>query len=326
MKICVFGAGAIGGHLAFQLAQAGAEVSVVVRGDNLTAIRRDGLILRTEAGERSCRVAASDDARELGPQELVLVTVKAPALPQIAQSMVPLLDAETPVLFVTNGIPWWYYYQHGGPLDGTRLPRVDPGDAVWNAVGPQRAIGGIAMSACTVVAPGVVEVKGGERPMVLGEPNGVLTPRVERIAALLRQAGFPTEVTERIRDRIWAKLLMNLGSGPMAVLAPVPLQQLFAEAPCLDARYRIFAEGQAIAEAMGCRVDVDVDATTRQAQGSAHIPSIAQDVLRGRMLELDAMFRVPLEMGRAKGVSTPTLDLLVTLAMLKARAAGIYDG
>ena len=206
MKVCVFGAGATGGHFAGMLSRAGHEVSVVVRGANLQAIRDNGLQLLTDDGPVVAMVKASDDARELGPQDVVLVSLKSHALPQAADGIAALLGPGTPVVFLQNGIPWWYYHGLGGDQGGRRLPRIDPGDALWNAVGPQRAIGGITSSACTVVAPGVVEVKGGNRPLVLGEPDGSDSARLRTVAAMFREAGFPAETTPAIRDAIWTKL------------------------------------------------------------------------------------------------------------------------
>lgn len=319
MKIGVFGAGATGGHFAALLAaRAGAEVSVVVRGATLEAVRRRGLRLRTDEGEIQASVRASDDARELGPQDLVLVTLKSYALSDAATAIAPLLGPQTPVLFLQNGIPWWYHHGQGGAQEGRRLPELDPGDALWNAVGPQRVIGGVTSSACTVREPGVIEVKGGNRELTLGEPDGQDTPRLRQTADALRNAGFPVQTTATIRDAIWTKLALNLGSGPMAVLAPVPLRDLYAEQALVDARFRILAEVAATAMAVGSRTDIDLTGQMAFARHSPHVPSIAQDAAAGRRIELEGMFLAPLRMARECGVSTPTLDLLVALAKVKA--------
>jgi 2-dehydropantoate 2-reductase len=324
MKVCVFGAGATGGHFAVLLARAGAEVSVVVRGANLAAIAAAGITLRTDDGPLHAAVRASDDAHALGVQDLVLVTLKSHALPAAAEAIGALLGEHTSVVFVQNGIPWWYHHGVGDASQGRRLHALDPGDALWNAVGPARVIGGVTSSACTLAAPGIVEVRGGNRKLSLGEPDGSDTPRLQAIAALFREAGFPAETTGAIRDAIWAKLALNLGSGPLGVLAPVPLRDMFAEQVLVDARTRIQAEVAAIAEAMGCTLHLDVAAHMAFVRQSAHLPSIAQDAAAGRKLEIEAMFCAPLRMARDKGVATPTLDLLVALCTLKARAAGLY--
>ncbi|MCW5654363.1 2-dehydropantoate 2-reductase [Hydrogenophaga sp.] len=324
MKIAVFGAGATGGHFAALLARAGAEVSVVVRGATLAAVRQAGLTLRTDHGELQASVQASDDARELGPQDLVLVTLKSHALADAADAMAPLLGVRTPVVFLQNGIPWWYHHAEGGLREGRRLPALDPRDRLWQAIGPERVIGGVTSSACTVVAPGVIEVRGGNRPLTLGEPSGQDTERLRTTAAVLRDAGFPVEATAAIRGAIWAKLAQNLASGPMGVLAPVPMKELFAEQVLIDARLRIQAEVTAIALAEGCSMSMDFGAQMAFVRQSSHVPSIAQDAAEGRRMELESMFLAPLRLAREHGVATPTLDLLVALATLKARALGLY--
>ena len=325
MQVCVFGAGATGGHFAASLARAGVDVSVVVRGANLQAIRSHGLRLRADAGEFTARVRASDDAALLGPQDVVLLTLKSHALPGTAAQVAQLLGPRTAVVFLQNGIPWWYFHGHGGRDEGRRLPHIDPGDAVWNAVGPQRAIGGITSSACTLSAPGLVEVRGVNQPVVLGEPDGSDTARLRSIAELFRAAGFPVEVSATIRNAIWSKLSLNLGSGPLAVLAPVPLNAMFANATMVATRLRIQAEVAAIAAAMGCEVQGDPGAQLALVQRSPHVPSIGQDAAAGRRLELETMFLAPLRMARELGIATPTLDLLVELCVLKARASGLYS-
>lgn len=325
MKICVFGAGGVGGHVAALLAHAGADVSVVARGAHLQAIRDHGLTLRTDDGEIQAKVAASNDTKDLGVQDFVIVTVKAPALTEVAQSLAPLLGPDTAVAFAMNGIPWWYFHAHGGAHEGKRLPRIDPGDIMWNAVGPQRVIGAVVSSACEVIAPGIVEVKGGNRPMAIGNPDGSITPRLECLAAWLTRACIPVECTVDIRDRIWSKLILNLGSGPMSALAPVTLRELYAEPACVDARRRILSEAIAIAEAMGRKVAIDWDRQLDFARDSRHRVSIGQDFDLHRQPEIAAMLIAPLDMARMVGVETPTLDILVALATLKAKALGIYQ-
>jgi 2-dehydropantoate 2-reductase len=322
MKVCVFGAGAIGGNLAARLAATDAEVSVIARGEQLAAIKANGITVETpEKPSLQARVAASADARELGPQDLVIVTVKAPALPDVAKGIGPLLKSETPVLFVMNGIPWWYFHAHGGPFEGRRLPLIDPGDAIWNAVGPQRAIGAVIYSSNTVLRPGVVRNVSGRVHLVIGEPDGRRTERVEMVARVLTAGGAKVEISTRMRDDVWIKLLANMASNPLTFLAQSALGDVFAEPVCVDAVKTIAAEAAAIAKALGCDVALDVDKAFTGA--SRHKPSIVQDLERGRPLELDAMFTVPHEFGKMLGVPTPTLDLMVALMKLRAKSAGL---
>jgi 2-dehydropantoate 2-reductase len=326
MRICIFGAGAIGGHLAGRAAKGGAEVSVVARGAQLEAFRRGGLVVRAPDGTIEARVRASDTPAELGPQDAVIVTVKAPALPSVARAIRPLLGPQTPVAFAMNGIPWWYFYAHSGAEEAHRLPAIDPGGAVWEAVGPERAVGGVIYSACTVVAPGVVEVASTGDRLVLGEPDGSRSARLDAIAGPLRAGGLRVDATDRIRDAVWSKLLLNLVAGPLCLLAHAGQRDVMQEPACAEAARRILDEGAAIARAVGCTPRYDPDRIVASAAGLAHKPSIVQDLERGRPMEIDALFTAPLELARAAGVPTPVLDLLVALVKVRAREAGLYTG
>jgi 2-dehydropantoate 2-reductase len=324
MRICVYGAGAIGGHLAVRYSRGGADVSVLARGPHLAAIQRDGLTVHTSAGELHARVRASDDPAALGPQDAVVVTVKAPALPAVAAGIGPLLRPETSVAFVMNGIPWWYFHALQGPLEGRRLPRIDPGDALWQAVGPERAIGGVVYAASAVIAPGVIELENPNARVVFGEPDGRMSERVEAITAPLRTGGITAEVTPAIRDAIWQKLLGNLGNGPLAVLTQVSIRDLFQEPICVDAARRVMQEAAAVATALGAKPDLDHEKRIAHGRSLDHKPSILQDLELGRPMEIDGIFDAPLELARMTGVATPTLDLLVAMAKVRARAAGLY--
>jgi 2-dehydropantoate 2-reductase len=325
MRVCVYGAGAIGGHLAVRLARGGAEVSVLARGPHLAAIQRDGLIVHTSQGELRARVRASDQPGALGPQDAVLVTVKAPALPSIAAGIGPLLKPDTPVAFVMNGIPWFYFHGIGGGLEGRRLPNLDPDDALWRAVGPERAIAGVVYAASAVIAPGVIELENPNARLVLGEPDGSDSARVRAIAALIKDGGMQTSVSTRIRDEIWNKLVGNLGNAPMAILTRVGIRELYQEPECVAAARRVMQEATAVANALGARPDADHEKRIAHGRGLDHKPSSLQDLELGRPMEIDGLFDAPLALARLVGVPTPTLDLLVALAKVRARAAGLYQ-
>ncbi len=325
MRICVFGAGAVGGYLAGSLAQGGARVSVVARGAHLAAIRAHGLTVETRDGSTTSRVAASDDPADLGVQDAVLVTVKAPALPSVAATIAPLLRPDTPVAFIMNGLPWWYFHAHGGPHDGRQLPRLDPGGALWRVVGPARAIGGIFWPACTVPAPGVVRlVAGAGGGTVFGEPDGSASPRIRAIAAAFTAAALPVTVAPDIRTLLWRKLAFNLSAGPLCVLTETPVRDTQTQPALVACSRRMLAEAQALASAMGIELALDIPAIIAANSTLTHRPSILQDLAAGRPMEIEALYGVPLELARALGVPTPTLDLIVSLIMVKARARGLY--
>lgn len=323
MRICVFGAGSVGGYLAASLAKGGAEVSVVARGAHLAAIRANGLTIESSDSSINVRLSASDKPGELGAQDAVIVTVKAPALPMVAATIAPLLGAETPVVFLMNGIPWWYFHPH----EDRRLPRLDPDNALWNAVGPRRAIGGIFWPACSVPMPGVVRLLGGAgRGTTLGEPDGRITPRIESLAAAFRAADLPVSIAPNIRELIWQKLAFNLSAGPLCVLTHSPVRATHVEPALIECSRRMVAEAQAIAAAMGYPLNIDMEQVVATNTQLAHRPSILQDLEAGRPMEIDALYSVPLDMARMMGAATPTLDFLVAMIKVKSRAAGLYSG
>jgi 2-dehydropantoate 2-reductase len=326
MRICVYGAGAVGGYIAGRMARGGADVSVVARGQQLAAITARGLDIRSPDGDFHADVTASADPAALGVQDAVIVTVKAPSLPDIAAGIAPLLGPDTAVLFAMNGIPWWYFHGVEGPFAERRLPKIDPGDAVWTAIGPERAVGGVVYVGCTVIEPGVIAVTGYRSRLVIGEPDGRMTGRLQAIADVIAAGGMICDVTPRIRDVIWAKLCNNLGSGPMGVLTQSGSRKIFGDPVLAGAVHQIAAEVTAIAAAMGCAINPDPHGQVAGALKSQHVSSIVQDLLLGRPMEIDAVFRTPLELARLAGVATPVLDLLVSLATVRARAAGLYAG
>lgn len=325
MKICVYGAGAIGGHVAARLAKGGADVSLVARDATVQAVRARGLTARTPDGDINASVAAATDPLDLGPQDYVIVTVKAPALPSVAGGIAALLGPHTAVMFAMNGVPWWYFYRHGGPMDGRRLPLIDPGDAMWGAVGPARAIGAVVNTACTVIEPGVIAVSSPVNRFALGEPNGDRSQRLESLAAAMRAGGFTIDVTADIRNEVFDKLIGNLCGVPLATLTLAKAKDIYAEPACVDAARRIYSEVSALAAALGRRVSLDIETQIEKGRNLNHKASMAQDLELGRAMEIDAMLTVPLMLARELRVATPMLDLLAALVRLRAQGAGLYS-
>jgi 2-dehydropantoate 2-reductase len=323
MKVCIVGAGAIGGHLAGRLAKGGAALSVVARGANLAAIEAQGLVVRAPDGDIVARPRIAADPAALGPQDAVLVCTKVPALGSVARAIGPLLGPETPVVFVTNGIPWWYYASHGGPEEGRRVPEADPGDVVWNAVGPARAIGGVIYSACAQPEPGVAQVVSASSKLILGEPDNRRSDRAVALADIFKKGGLPCSVSEKIRIEVWAKLLNNLLSGPLCVLNRRTMRDSLADPAVRAAATQLVEEGIAIAAAMGQPVPGGSAERIEQAAGINHKPSILQDLEAGRPMEVEALFQVPLRLAREKGIPAPMLALTVALMAQAAEGAGL---
>jgi 2-dehydropantoate 2-reductase len=325
MKICIYGAGAIGGHLAARLHRAGAEVSVVARGAHLAAIQANGLTVHAIDGVHHAPVRASADPAELGKQDAVFVTVKAPALPAVAASIGPLLGPDTSVAFVMNGIPWWYFDNLPGPHEGKSLPRIDPGDVLRRALGPGRAIGGVVYSASAVTSPGVVEVEQPKSRVILGEPDGTLSERVLTLSGLISKGGISGEATPAIRNEIWNKLISNLAGGTLAVLTGSAPKGIYVEPATEQASLRMMREATAIAQALGADPTTNHGLRINGQRSMDHKPSILQDLELGRPMEIDGMFDAPLALAHLAGVEVPTLELMVALCKLRARSAGLYN-
>jgi 2-dehydropantoate 2-reductase len=328
MRICIYGAGAIGGHLAAKLAASGHEVAVVARGANLQAVRKNGFKLLY--GERiiAGRVRAAENPAELGPQELVIVTLKASGLSAFARNCTPLLQHETAVVFAQNGIPWWY----GSGLSASRprppdLSRLDPDGLLAKAISPERIIGAVIYSANDLAEPGVVRNHTpGNNMLVVGESRDGDSSRIRRLREMLDQAGMSSPATGDIRQVVWNKLNLNLSTGSLCLLAGCTVGEMRTDPGLSGIAKRIAAEGRAIAAAHG--VDSD-EAPPRPSGGHAsgaihHKPSILQDYEAGRPMEIEAQMVAPLAFARAAGVATPTLDALIPIAVHKAASKGLY--
>ncbi|MFJ4027536.1 ketopantoate reductase family protein [Paenarthrobacter sp. NPDC089989] len=323
MKICIYGAGAVGGHIAGRLADSEADVSLIARGEQLAAIREHGLRVETREGTLISHPRVTDNPSDLEPQDIVIVAVKAPALPTIAEPIGSLLHKDSLVLFVMNGIPWWYFHAHGGELDGTQLRRLDPDHKLWDFIGPERAVGAVAYTACSVTAPGVIRAENPVNRLVIGRPDGQPNPTLDALAKMLNPSGLEVTVTDTIRDAVWTKLLMNLIGGSLAVLTASPMKNVL-NTPAIAGLAKAMAdEGAAIARALGCDPG-DAYAGLEKLAKSGHLQSIGQDLLANRPMEIDAMLRVPLDLAALVQVPTPNLDLVIELATQRARAAGLY--
>ncbi len=323
MKICVFGAGAIGGHLAARLAKGGADVSIIARGPNLAAIQADGLRVLTPDGEIHVRPRAAADAGELGPQDAVLLTTKQTALPAAAAAIGPLLGPQTSVTFVMNGIPWWFFDHEGSAREGTRLPLVDPGDVIRNAIGIERTIGGVIWSACTVIEPGVIRVATSNDRLILGEPDNRPSARAQAIADVLKAGGMGARATTDIRTELWLKLIGNLANGPLCTAARQDIKTTLEDPVLRRASLACMKEAVAIGRALGLAIEIDPEERLARSGATAHKPSILQDLEAGRPMEIASLFDQPLLLGRELGVPAPVLELTIALVRQQARAAGI---
>ena len=325
MKICVFGAGAIGGYMGVKLAQAGAEVSLVARGPHLAAMRETGLTLIEEGGlETTVAVTASDDPEDLGVQDYVIVTLKAQSVPGVVDKMAPLIGPNTTIVSGVNGVPWWYFHKIGGDLEGTRLESVDPGHKQWEGFGPDRVLGCVVYPAAEVIRPGVIKHIEGNR-FSLGEPDGSKSDRAMALSKALGAAGLKAPVRPRLRDEIWVKLWGNLSFNPISALTHATLDILCTDPGTRGVARGMMLEAQTVAETLGVKFPIDVE---RRIDGGAavgaHRTSMLQDLDQKRPLEIDALVGSVQELGRITGTPTPTIDTVLALVSLRAKVAGLY--
>ncbi len=331
-RICVYGAGAVGGHLAAKLAAAGHAVSAVARGPILAALRTGGIALREGARTYAGRVRASDNAAELGAQDLVFATTKATALAALADAAPLLSHPETLFVFVQNGIPWWYAQgidsgPHAGRPRPPDLSRLDPGGALARAIGPGRVIGGVAYSSNNVTRPGEVEnLSEGRNMLVVGETDDRQTPRIEQLRALLVAIGLYSPQTADLRQSVWDKLVINFGSS-LCVPTGGTIATLVDDPALRAARDRLFAEGRAIARAHGVSLeDVPKRPGGPQISGATrHKPSMLQDYELGRPMEVEAILALPCAFARAAGVEAPALEQLAAITARLAAGKGLYS-
>jgi len=316
VKICIYGAGAIGGYLGAQLATTGADVSLVARGPHLAAMRERGLTLLSGGESRTVAVNCTDDPRALGPQDYVILTLKAHSTAAVAGDLQPLLGKDTALVTAQNGILWWYFHALPGPLADRHLESADPGGRIWQALGPERAIGCVVYPSCEITAPGVVRHIDGTRFMV-GEPDGSRSGRVMALSEVLTAAGLKAPVRKKIRDDIWLKLLGNATFNPVSVLTRATLEQMGRDPPTREVIRRMMTEAVAVATALGVSFVMDIEKRIDVAvEVGAHRTSMLQDFEQGRALELDALVAAVAEMGRLVAVPTPTIDSILALVRL----------
>ena len=324
MRICVFGAGAIGGYMGVKLAEAGAEVSLVARGPHLAAMKSNGLRLIEETSETTVSPIASDDPEELGVQDYIIVTLKAHSVPGVVPKMVPLIGPNTTIVSGVNGVPWWYFHGVGGVLEGTRLASVDPGDAQWNGFGPDKVLGCVVYPAAEVVEPGVIKHIEGNR-FSLGEPDGSKSDRAVALSKALMSAGLKAPVRPKLRDEIWVKLWGNLSFNPISALTHATLDVLCTDPGTREVARGMMVEAQEIAEKLGVKFPIDVE---RRIDGGAavgaHRTSMWQDLDQGRPMEIDALVKSVQELGVLTKTATPTIDTVLALIQLRAKTAGLY--
>ena len=323
-RIAIYGAGAIGGYVGALLHRAGVDVTLIARGPHLAAMREHGLRVRTADEELVLQPRCTDDPAEAGEQDYVIVTVKAHSAPALVEPMQPLLGPDTAVVTAMNGIPWWYFYGLKGPYEDRRLPLLDPGEAQWRGIGPERVIGCVVWQSAALAAPGEIVHLHGDR-LALGEPSGERSERVRELARVLKAAGIRAPVNRDIRNEIWIKLWGNLSFNPVSALTGATLEEMALDPATKAVVAAMMEEGRGVGEALGARFGMSVEERIAVAERvGAHKTSMLQDLEAGRPMEIDALVAVVTDLGRIVGTPTPTIDLVQALVVQRARTAGCY--
>jgi 2-dehydropantoate 2-reductase len=322
MRICIFGSGAVGSHFAVRLARAGHAVSCVMRGPHLDAVKADGLTLKVGDASHTEKVKASADPSDLGPQDVVISTLKATGVGALATGLAPLLKNDTAVVFAQNGIPWWY--DLGLPPHHPAIPDLaflDPDGQLRAAVAKERIIGGVIFSSNEVVAPGIVANLSPERNRLLvGECDDRQTERIVLLRSALNEAAIESPDVREIRETIWSKLLTNMSMSVLCLLTGLTARAVRDDPSMQEVIPRLLDEANAIAT----RYIPGVKRVTRSGPAPNHKPSILQDYELGRAMEIDVLVRAPAAFARAAGIATPMLDLMAALAIQKAHEKGLY--
>ena len=330
MKVCIYGAGAIGGWIGVHLAQTGHQISVVARGDTLQALQKNGLqCIQTQDAEKTLRaqVSASANPADLGPQDLVIVAVKAPSMRDIANNIAPLLAPHTMVMPAMNGVPWWFFDGFGGALQGTRLKTIDPDGQIGRAIPSQHVVGCVVHASCSLDAPGVVRHHFGQG-LILGEPaeqQGNASSRVQQLVADLQTAGFNASASAQIQKDVWYKLWGNMTVNPISAFTGATTDLIMQDDLVRNFVSQIMLEAKLIGEKIGipiAQTPEDRHAVTRKL--GAFKTSMLQDVEAGKAVELDALVSVVRELGQLTQVNTPYTDALLGLSRLHARVHGLY--
>jgi 2-dehydropantoate 2-reductase len=324
MKLCIYGAGAVGGMMAGWLSRAGHEVSVVARGPNLDAIRRAGLRIRSGGEETAYKVRAEQDPSALGPQDYVLLAVKAQSLDEVAGRIQPLVGADTSILTAMNGVPWWFFDRLGFHNGRERLETLDPGGRLSKAIPTERIVGCVIHMAASTPEPGVVSHNMG-RKLIVGEPGGKNTQRTKRIADALTAAGFEMVVTEAIEKEFWVKLLGNVSFNPVSALTMSTADRLIEDREVKDYMVEVMREVLAIGRAVGVDAAIDPEARIDMARVLGKFKtSMLQDLEAGKPLEIDGLLAGTLEIARKAGVTAPFTQSLFGLIKVRAASTGQY--
>jgi len=328
MKIAVVGAGAIGGYLGARLSAAGEQVTFIARNRNLEAINARGFRLQLEDGStlHAPEVRAVQRCADAGPQDTVLLSVKAHQVRDLLPDMTALFGPETTVVTLINGVPWWYFHRLPGPWQGQSLQSLDPDGLLARHIEPERVIGSVVYPAAELIEPGFVKVVEGNR-FTLGEPDGSRSERVEALSRAFMNAGFKSPVSRDIRSEIWVKLWGNLTFNPISALTHATLEEICRFGPTRELAAAMMREAQAVGEKLGVEFKIALERRIAGAEAvGAHKTSMLQDVENGRALELEALVGSVVELGRITETPVPTIQAIYATVSLLSRTVLAQGG
>ena len=311
MKICIVGAGAIGGYLGFKLIKEGLDVSLVARGAHLEAMKKTGLTIIENEKEIACFPKCSENMEELGKMDFIFITLKAYSISGVVKEIAKMFDENTSVITAYNGIPWWYFFNTGGQLNNYRIKCIDPNNTQWSLIPPERVIGSVVYPATEIIRPGVIKHMEGNR-FSLGEPSGAKSERISRISKALISAGLKAPIRNNIRKEIWTKLIGNLAFNPLSVITGATLDVLISKKENKDIAYAAMKEASLIMDKLQIPLNISIDQRIEgAAKVGAHKTSMLQDYERGKELELDALVVAVKEIGDLLSIKTPFIDKIL---------------
>lgn len=324
MKICIVGAGAIGGFLGIRLANAGHQVSLLARGKHLQAIRSNGVKLIESDREIKVNVVASDNLEDFGYQDCVFITVKTPSLNEVLPNLTPLLDDNTTVISAMNGIPWWFLENLNGPLKGHILNSIDPKNTLLRALPIERIIGCVVHAGSSVIEPGVIQHASGDL-FIIGEPDGIIKERTEAIKESINLSNLNCKITKNIHTEIWSKLVGNMGMGPVSALTKLTLLGIASDPDARKISIAMMEEAISIGKELNLIIGMTANARVDLGAELGNFkPSILQDLEKGRPMEIDALIGVVAEIGDLVNIPTPNIDIVLALQRAQARNVGLY--
>jgi len=326
-KICIFGAGAIGGYIAASLAKTNAEISLVARGPHKKAIEENGLTFIKNGKSENFKFKITDDPKTLDVQDYIFISIKAHSISNIVDTLLPIMNDQTSIIAAVNGLPWWYFYKAntGTNLDDKYMESVDPNGKIWNTFKPSKAIGCVVYPACEITEPGVIKHNEGER-FSLGEPDGTKSERLKKIANLLIAGGLKVPQKKNLRDEIWIKLWGNCSFNPVSALTNKTLDEIGKDKQLINLVRKLMEECQMVGEKIGVKFHVSIDDRIKGATSVVgHKPSTTQDLNAGKPLEIDPIIGSIIEIANKLKVETPNLKKINSDLKLKAENMGLYQ-